>query len=173
MPLLTQSRICWDILSVKNGKWREEKRNKFRIIGKRFLSTEKKRLCPCGGAAGVIPRARGSACEEGAEGRDGTGLRVPDARPGHGARDRAAGLSKRPSRSFFGCCSQQEPGAPLLPDGSLGRAGAAAGGRAGPNRRETSCLFAAETARWSPGAPGLVPPAPAPRLSAETAAPPG
>lgn len=74
---------------------------------------------------------RGSACEEGAEGRDGTGLRVPHPRPGHGARDRAAGLSKLPSRSFMECCSQQEPGAPLLPDGSLEGAGAAAGGRAG------------------------------------------
>lgn len=64
-----QSHIWRDILSIKNCKWREKKRNKSRLISKRFLSIEKKKDLSSQRNSRTCPRARGSACEEGGGGQ--------------------------------------------------------------------------------------------------------
>lgn len=98
VPLLMQSRFWRDILSVQNSKRREEKRNKFRIIGKRFLSTEEKRICPHREEGQDASLSAGQSWRGGRQRwGDRTGRFVPCSGPGPGL----PGWSKEPVKLIY------------------------------------------------------------------------
>lgn len=110
VPLLMQSHFWRDILSVQNSKRREKKRNKFRIIGKRFLSTEEKRICPHreeGQDASPERRAELARREAEVGGQDGTICALLWARAWGKGQGCGAGTKCR-SSSFTERCSQHE-----------------------------------------------------------------
>lgn len=132
VPLLMQSHFWRDILSVQNSKRREKKRNKFRIIGKRFLSTEEKRICPHREEGQDASPERRAELGRGGRRRwgDRTGQFVPCSGPGLGARARAAGLEQRAGQAHLPsavhsmnnlpCCSLMPAGESRGWCGSLG-----------------------------------------------------